>query len=147
MRLILSIFALFLITLYAGCSSSSPAPATIDGKWTYTTTDGKIKVTFELTTSTSGDVTIKNPASITVNGTSGDAAAQITGVSMPNIGTIIINANSPALVYSHSITFTTCKFVNTTNKIDVSTGSYTIYSAGNSGGTTNTFASVSIIRP
>lgn len=147
MRFILSTVVLFLVTLYSGCSSSSPAPSIIDGKWTYTTADGKVKVNFELSTSAAGAVEIKNPASITVNGITGNGAASVTGVSMPNIGTISINANDAALTYPHSITFAACKFVNTTNKIEVSTGSYVIYSAGNSGGTTTNFSAVFIIRP
>ena len=70
------------ITLLTHCSSSSPAPSVIDGKWTYTTADGKMKVTFELTSSSTGTLEIKNPASITVNGASGNGAAQISGAAV-----------------------------------------------------------------
>ena len=142
MRIPLSIISLFFLTLYAGCSSSSPAPATAEGKWTYTTTDGKIKVTFELVKTASGSMDIKNPASITVNGTLGEAVAQISGVSIPDIASITISANDAVLIYPYSITFTTCKFKSDVNHIDVSSGSYTY-----PWGTTKTFATISIVRP
>ncbi len=142
MRFLLSFICLCLITLCAGCSKSSPAPATAVGQWTYTTTNGKIKVSFELVKTASGSMDIKNPASITVNGTLGVAVAQISGVSIPDIASIIINANDAALTYPYSITFTSCKFLSDANRIDVSSGNYTY-----PWGTTNPITSISILRP
>ncbi len=142
MRLLLSFICLSIITLYSGCGKSSPAPATAEGKWTYTTSDGKIKVAFELVKTASGSMDIKNPASITVNGTLGVAAAQISGVNLPDIASIIINANDAALTYPYSITFTSCKFLSDVNRMDVSSGSYTY-----PWGTNNPITAISILRP
>lgn len=141
-RWIFSIGAIALLTFYAGCSKNDPAPATADGKWTYTTVDGKMKVTFELVKNSAGSVDIKPDATMVVNGTSGNAAAQMSGVNLPTIGSIVINANDAALVYPYTITFTSIKFLSDQNRLDVSSGSYTYPN-----GVSNTFASISITRP
>src|SRR5262245_55400292 len=103
----LSVLLLFL----ASCgknSDSEPVPVytTVDGIWTYTTPDKAVSVEFELKT-TGSVVEILN-ATIKVGNVEGEAAGTVTGVDLPVIDQIRINANDAVLVTNYSITFMNC---------------------------------------
>lgn len=120
------IVVFFALGMLSGCSKeSTPGPSSAEGKWTYTTPDGKITVDFELVKTTAGSVDLQNSA-IVVNGTtSGLTAGQITGVSLPDIAMIRINANDATLVYPYSITFSTAKVTSDFNSIVAANVEYT----------------------
>ncbi|MBL7849851.1 MAG: hypothetical protein JNN04_03035, partial [Cyclobacteriaceae bacterium] len=80
-------------------------------------------VEFELKT-TDGLLGIQN-ATIKVSGTQGQAAALMTGVDLPSIERIRINANDAVLVLPYAITFDLCTVNSTYNAILVSDASYT----------------------
>ena len=112
---------LSILTILSTCSkSSTPAPvfSSVLGAWTYTTPDNKISVDFVLVNSPSGSLDIQNPI-IKVNGVSGVAAALMTGVSLPAIGSIRINANDIRLIQPYSIIFTNCVVATDFTRITV----------------------------
>ena len=128
-------------TLMIACSKETSGPSSAEGKWAYTTSDGKISVTFDLVKTAGGTLDLQNPT-IKVNGTSGVAAGLMTGVSLPTIGSIRINANDPALTYNYSITFTNGAVSGDFKRIEVPSGNYTY-----PWGTTVALTAVVITRP
>lgn len=133
---------LVILLLAMACSKDTPAPSftSADGVWTYKTPDGSISVDFELKT-TGGVLGIVNPASITVSGTQGVAAAVMNGVALPAIGEIRINANDAGLVLPYAITFTTCSVNSTFTQITAADVSYN-YPFG----TTKTLSNITLLR-
>lgn len=133
---------LVILLVVTACSKETPAPSfsSADGVWTYKTPDNNISVDFELKT-TGGVLAIVNPASITVGGIQGIAAALMSGVALPAIGEIRINANDAGLVQPYSITFTTCSVNSTFTQITAVNVSYTY-----PWGTTNTLTNINILR-
>jgi hypothetical protein len=121
---ILAVFVLFMASCGKDSVPAEPTFAIPDGIWTYKTPDNGISVDFELKT-TDGVLQIVNPASIKVGGTPGVAAALITGVTLPNIDEIRINANDIALVQPYSIKFTNCIVNSTFTQISVADADYT----------------------
>lgn len=111
----------------AGCGkdSSDPAPThgSVDGVWTYTTPDKAIAVDFELKT-VDGVLQILNATMKVVN-TSGQAAAVLSGVDLPAIAEIRINANDAVIVLPYTITFDICVVGSTFSSISVSNVTYT----------------------
>ena len=136
------ILYLGLVFMLLACGKDeNSGPTSAEGKWTYSTPDSKIQVTFDLVKTGSGSLDIQNPT-IKVNGVSGNAAATITGVNLPTIGEIRVNANDAGLVQPYSITFTNGKVSGDFKKIEVPTGGYTY-----PWGTTVTLVAVAIVRP
>ena len=123
---------------------SNDGPTSAEGKWTYTTPDGKLVVTFDLVKGASGGLDIQNPT-IKVNGNSGTAAATITGVNLPTIAQIRVSANDAALVYPHSVTFINGKVSNDFRRIEVPDTDYVFYAS--SSPTTSTLKTQTIVRP
>jgi hypothetical protein len=119
--------ALITIVLFTGCGKDEEQPVPTftspDGIWTYTTPDKAITVEFELKT-TDGVLAILN-ATITVSGTSGQAAAQMTNVGLPAIEQIRINANDAVLVLPYAITFDLCTVSSNYSAISAADASYT----------------------
>ena len=115
------------LILLFGCGKDkavTPVKSNPDGRWTYTTPDNSISVEFDLKSTASGSVEILNPV-IVVLGTTGVAAAQMTDINVPSIGTIRINANDSDLVHPFSITFTNCTLSSDFTKILVVEAEYT----------------------
>jgi hypothetical protein len=142
-RIITSCLCICLLALDSGCSKSSPVSAEITGKWTYATTDGKVKVNFEFLKSATGVVTINPAATMTVNGVTGNAAAQASGINIPDITSISINANDQVFTYGYYITFNACKYVSGTDRIEAASGTY----SAQSNLTATNLTAVSIGRP
>jgi hypothetical protein len=116
------------VGLAGACSKSSSGPTSAEGKWSYTTPDSKMSVTFDLVKTSSGSLDIQNPT-IKIEGVSYIAAAVMTGVALPLIGQIRINANDAKAVYPFDIKFNNGKVNSDFTKIDVPDGEYT-YSGG-----------------
>ena len=136
--LIIVILSTFLII---SCSKSSSGPSSAEGKWTYTTSDGKITVDFELVKTSSGSLDVQNQ-SIKINGALYNAEKEITGVNLPTIASIRINANDSKAVYPYYILFSNGKVSGDFKRIDIPDGEYTF-----PWGTTVTMKSVAIVRP
>lgn len=133
----------FIVLLFlTACSKDTPAPSftSADGVWTYKTPDNNISVDFELKT-TGGVLGIVNPATIKVGGTQGVAAALMSGVALPAIGEIRINANDAGLVQPYSITFSSCSVNSTYTQITAIDVAYTY-----PWGTTNTLSNIILFR-
>jgi hypothetical protein len=114
-----------LLALNVGCSKDKdPGFSSAEGKWKYTTPDGKIAVTFELTKTTTGGLTISSQP-IMVDGVAFESASQIDGVILPNIATIRINANDSKAVYPYNVTFKNCVVNSDFTKIEVPDATYT----------------------
>ena len=113
-----------LLVIAAACSKDKdPGFTSAEGKWKYTTADGKIAVTFELVKSGSGlDLTNQT---IKVDGALYNAEKVIDGVNLPTIGTIRINANDAKAVYPYRIEFKNGVVSTDFKKIEVPDGTYT----------------------
>jgi hypothetical protein len=134
------ISALCLIVALLGCSKSDSGPSSAEGSWAYTTSDGKVAVTFQLVKTSSGSLNIQNQT-YKLNGTSYESAAVITGVALPAIATIKINANDAKITYPYDITFNNIKVSSDFKRMDVADGSYSTPTG------TTTLKAVAITRP
>src|SRR5258708_30444039 len=100
---------ILMLLIMVGCTSKHKDPGftSAEGKWTYTTPDSKMAVTFELVKSAASALAIQNQT-IKIDGTGYFSAAQITGVSLPSIQKIRINANDAVAVFPYNIEFDNC---------------------------------------
>jgi len=114
-----------LLVLAAGCSKhKDPGFTSAEGKWTYTTPDSKIAVTFELVKNSSGGLDIQNQT-IKIDGTPYLSVSAITGVTLPSIQKIRINANDAKIVYPYNIEFNSGTVSGDFTTITFSTATYT----------------------
>ena len=127
--------------IVAACSKSNSGPSSAEGNWTYTTPDGKIKVNFELVKTSSGSLDVQNQ-SIRIDGTVYMAEKEITGVSLPDIAKIRINANDAKITYPYYVQLLNGKVSGDFKRIDVPTGSYTFPYP-----TVVALANISVVRP
>ena len=135
------LFSILLI-LAAGCSKhKDPGFSSPEGKWTYSTPDSKIAVTFELIKNSSGTLEIQNQT-IKVDGTAYLSVSQLAGVSLPSIQRIRINANDAKAVYNYNI-----DFITGTVSGDFKTITFVNATYSWPWGTVNNLTSVSITRP
>ncbi len=141
LRLVLSIGIVSGITFIGSCSKGSSGPSSAEGQWAYTTPDNKIKVTFELVKTSSGSYDIQNQT-MSISGISYNSEKIVTGVALPAIASIRINANDAKIVYPYYILFSNGKVSGDFRKIDVPDAEYTF-----PWGTVNTLKAISIIRP
>jgi hypothetical protein len=120
----LAIAGLCLALLGCGKKDADPLPTHTapDGKWTYAVPGNRLKVEFEL--KTTGTVLEILNVTITLDQQAGMAAATITGVNLPVVDQIRINANDPVLVTNYSITFVNCTFSEDYNSIFVADAEY-----------------------
>lgn len=143
-RTMRSVFlGLIILLLLSGCGKNSNEPAPTftspDGVWTYTTPDKSISVEFELKT-TDGVLGIQN-ARIKVDNLQGQAAAVMTGVNLPAIEKIRLNANDGEIITPYAITFDLCTVSSSFNTISAAEASYTY-----PWGQLKTLTGVSIVR-
>lgn len=132
-------FALCIVLLGCGKNNTDPLPvhSSPDGTWTYTTPDKAMSVQFDL--KTTGSVVEVLNTTIVVGQQSGMAAGTISGVNLPVVDQIRINANDPVIVTNYSITFINCTFSEDYNFISVADVEYTYPSP-------RTLQSISITR-
>jgi hypothetical protein len=126
----LAIAALCLVLLGCGKKDADPLPThtTPDGTWTYSVPGNHMKVEFEL--KTTGTVLEILNTKITLDQQSGMAAGTITGVNLPVVDQIRINANDPVLITNYSITFVICTFSEDYNSIFVADAEYNYPNVG-----------------
>jgi hypothetical protein len=139
MRTSLILFAVVII-VFLGCSKGDSGPTSAEGTWTYTTPDKKVAVTFQLVKTASGSLEIQNQT-YKLDGTAYESAAVMSGVSLPSIASIKINANDAKITYPYYILFTGLKVSNDFKRMEVTDGEYQT-----AGGTTALKAAV-ITRP
>jgi hypothetical protein len=132
---------LIVLLSFADCSKSSSGPSTAEGKWTYTTPDSKIVVTFDLVKTSSGSMEIQNQT-MKIDGTACESVVQTTGVNLPDIESIRISANDSKVTYPYYIKFLNAKVSSDFKRMDVPSGEYTF-----PWGTTKTLTSIAIVRP
>jgi hypothetical protein len=134
---------ILLCLILAGCGKKHDEPGLTspEGAWTYTTPDKKIAVTFNLSKSSSGALAIQSQ-SFVLNGTSYNSAAQITGVKLPSIHEIRVNANDVNAVYPYDIEFDSCVVSTDFTTMHVIGATYTW-----PWGTTLDLSNITISRP
>ena len=118
------IIASLLLVAWACSKDKDPSFSSAEGKWKYTTPDSKVAVTFELVKTPSSGLDITSPI-IKIDGTLYNAEKQISGVSLPVIGTIRINANDSKAVYPYNIIFNNGVVNSDFTKIEVPDATYT----------------------
>lgn len=118
------IIASILVVASACSKDKDPGFTSAEGKWKYTTPDGKVAITFELTKTPTGGLTISSQT-IMVDNVSFESAGQIDGVSLPNIATIRINANDSKAVYPYNIIFKDGVVNSDFTKIEAPAATYT----------------------
>jgi hypothetical protein len=116
--------AILLLFALACSKDKDPGFSSAEGKWKYATPDGKIVITFELAKTPAGGLAITTQT-IKVDGVSFESASLIDGVSLPNIGTLKINANDAKAVYPYNIIFKNGVVNNDFTKIEAPDASYT----------------------
>ena len=125
---------------FSACGPGNSGPSSTDGRWTYTTADNKVKVQLELKKNASNSLDIQNSV-LTIEGVTYNSAAQISGVNLPLITFMRVNANDAKAIYSYDIQFAAGTVSNDFRRIDVPSGAYTL-----SGGTTS-LKNITIVRP
>lgn len=79
----------------------------VTGRWTYTTPDGKVMVTFDMQESVNGEVTVAN-LEYALDSTVYNSVQQVSGVDLPVIEKIRFNLNDAQAVYLYYIEFAQC---------------------------------------
>ena len=141
MRILKPLLFCALLVVAAGCSKTNSGPTSAEGKWTYTTSDGKIMVTFDLVKTSTGSLDIQNQT-MKIDGITYNAEKIISGVNLPVIASIRINANDAKAVYPYYIQFNNGSVSSDFKRIEVPDGEYTF-----PWGTTKTLKTISIVRP
>jgi len=142
MKLILrGVVALVFIVLVASCKKDDdPAFSSLEGKWTYTTTDGKINIDFDLVKNTSGNLEVQN-SKLKIDGTSAETVSIPSGITSNAITSLRFSANDSKVTYPYYILFTNVKATDDFSKMNVESGEYTF-----PWGTTKKFTAVVIAR-
>lgn len=119
-----SIFlAVVLGLIFISCKKDDPGFSSAEGKWTYTTPDGKMSTTFELVKSASG-YTVQNPK-LTVEGTVAETVSIPDAIASPTFASLRISANDAKLVQPYRLVFSSATISSDFTKIEVGTVEYT----------------------
>ena len=131
---------LFCFVIAAACSSNDPDFTSPEGKWGYTTPDGKIAVIFEVT-KTSSNVFDINNQTMKLDGTLVNAEKEVVAFTSTAIEKIRINANDSKAVYPYNIVFNNASISSDFKTISVPNTTYTY-----PWGTTLTLSGITIGR-
>lgn len=134
-RLILLIFVVIM-----SCSDKDPAPATLESKWSYTTPDLKMVVTFEMVRMSDDVYDIKNQT-IMIDKVVVNSEKEVIGFTSKAFEKIRINANDSKAVYPYNI-----EFKNGTINTDLKTMSVPFATYTYPWGTTNNLTNITIER-
>lgn len=115
---------LFCFILLLSCQDSDPGFTSPEGKWSYTTPDGKIAVTFDVIKALSGSFDIQNQT-LKIDNVSANAEKEVVGFTSTTIEKIRINANDSKAVYPYTIVFNNSTISSDYNQINVPTVTYT----------------------
>jgi len=139
MKLLSLCIVLVSAVAFSSCKKDDDGLSSAEGKWTYTTPDGKIKVEFDLVKTTDG-LNVQNPK-ITVDGTPGETVSIPDKITTPTFPSLKISANDAKLVQPYYILFTTGKISSDFTQIEVSSAEYTF-----PWGTIKKLSSIMIVR-
>ena len=131
---------LFCLVVLAACSSKEPGLTSPEGKWSYTTPDGKIAVTFEVIKVSANVFDIQNQT-MKLDGALVNAEKEVVAFTSTTIEKIRINANDTKAVYPYNIVFNTATISTDFKTINVPTATYTF-----PWGTTKSLADIVIQR-
>ncbi len=131
---------LFCLVITAGCSDKDPGFTSPEGTWGYTTPDGKIAVTFEVT-KTSTDVFDITNQTMKLDGALVNAEKEVIAFTSTTIEKIRINANDSKAIYPYNIVFNNATISSDFKTISVPTSTYTY-----PWGTTLTLSGITIGR-
>ena len=115
---------LFCLLAMVCCKSKDPGLTSPEGKWSYTTPDGKIAVTFEVTKTSANVFDVQNQT-MKINDVSANAEKEVVDFTSTTIGKIRINANDSKAVYPYNIVFNNATIAGDFKKINVPTTTYT----------------------
>jgi hypothetical protein len=138
---LLSLWILLVSVLaFSSCKKEEdPKPSSAEGKWTYTTPDGKMKVEFELVKTTDG-LSVQN-SKLTVDGTLAQTVTIPDNVATPTFTTLRFSANDAKLIYGYYILFTNGTISSDFSQIQVTSAEYTF-----PWGTTKKLSAIVIVR-
>jgi len=139
MKLISLCIVLVSVLALGSCKKDDDGLSSAEGKWTYTTPDGKMKVEFELVKTTDG-LNVQN-AKLTVDGTLAETVTIPDKITTPTFTTLRISANDVKLVQPYFILFTTGKISTDFTQIEVSDVEYSF-----PWGTTKRLSAIVIVR-
>ncbi len=122
------------------CGDKDPAPAELESKWSYTTPDLKMVVTFEVVRMSDDAFDIKNQT-MTINNVVANAEKEVVAFTKTAIEKIRINANDSKVVYPYNI-----EFRNATISADFKTISVPFATYTYPWGTTNNLTNIIIER-
>ena len=122
------------------CGDKDPAPTILESKWSYTTPDLKMVVTFEVVRMSDDAFDIKNQT-MTINNVSAIAEKEVVAFTRTAIEKIRINANDSKVVYPYNI-----EFKNATISTDFKTISVPFATFTYPWGTTNNLTNITIER-
>lgn len=108
----------------AGCANEDPGFSSPEGKWGYSTPDGKIAVTFEVTKISDNVFDIKNQT-MKLNDALVNAEKEVVGFTSTAIERIRINANDSKAVYPYNIVFSNATISTDFKMMHVPTTTYT----------------------
>lgn len=115
---------LFCFVIVAGCSDKDPGFTSPVGTWSYTTPDGKIAVTFQVT-NTSADVFDVINQTMKLDGTLVNAEKEVVAFTSTTVEKIRINANDSKAVFPYNIVFNNATVSSDFKTISVPTATYT----------------------
>jgi hypothetical protein len=133
------LFLLFCV-LIMSCGDKDPAPTTLESKWSYTTPDLKMVVTFEVVRKSDDDFDIKNQT-LTVDNVLANAEKEVVAFTRTTIEKIRINANDSKVVYPYNIEFKNATVSTDFKTITVPFATYTY-----PWGTTNNLTNITLER-
>jgi hypothetical protein len=122
------------------CSDKDPAPTELESKWSYTTPDLKMVVTFEVVRKSDDDFDIKNQT-LTIDNVLANAEKEVVAFTRTTIEKIRINANDSKVVYPYSIEFKNATISTDFKTITVPFATYTY-----PWGTTNNLTNITLER-
>ncbi len=125
---------LFCVVLW-NCSDKDPAPASSDSKWSYTTPDLKMTVTFEVVRMSDNAYDVKNQT-MTIDNVLVKAEAEVVAFTKTSIERLRINANDSKAVYPYNIEFKNATISSDFKTISVPFATYT-YPWGTANNLTN----------
>ena len=122
------------------CGDKDPAPTSLESKWSYTTPDLKMVVTFEVVRMSDDAFDIKNQT-MTIDNVVANAEKEVVAFTRTTIEKIRINANDSKVVYPYNIEFKNATISTDFKTISVPFASYTY-----PWGTTNNLTNITLER-
>ncbi len=136
MKRLILLFGVILMS----CNDKDPAPAELESKWSYTTPDLKMVVTFEVVRMSDDAFDIKNQT-LTIDNVLANAEKEVVAFTRATIEKIRINANDSKVIYPYNIEFRNATISTDFKIITVPFATYTY-----PWGTTNNLTNITLER-